>query len=631
MILRLLPTLLLLCALLPTASAEETILRFHSEIQVEPGGGMVVEETIQVRAEGKKIKRGIYRDFPTDYKDRMGNRYRVGFDLLAVRRDGSSEPYHTERQGNGIRIYIGDRDRYLKKGLHSYTLRYTTNRQLGFFDDRDELYWNVTGNGWDFPIQQASAQVILPEAILPEELRLKGYTGPQGAKGSDYQALVESGGEALFETTHPLGRKEGLTIVVGWPKGHVLEPAREQRTRWFLQDNREALAGAGGLALLLLYYMITWVRVGRDPQAGVIVPLYAPPKGFSPASMRFISRMSHDNKGFAAAIVNLAAGGYLTISEDKSGEFTLEKTGRNARVARGEGAIASALFGSGRNRITLKQKNHSIIAKAIKVHKRSLQGDYEATYFLTNSGYLMPGIIITVALLAAGILLLPSGEQRGLALFLVVWLSIWTVATFALLVAAFNSWKAVREGAGIGKAVGTTLFSIPFLAAEIAVLWVFSTQVSTPLALALGAGLAINIFFYQWLKAPTLAGRRLLDRIEGFRLFLSVAEKDELNFKHPLDKTPELFEKYLPYALALDVEQAWAEKFAGVLASAQLDGRSYHPHWYHGSSWNSSNLTGLTGAMTSAIASSSTAPGSSSGGGGGSSGGGGGGGGGGGW
>ena len=132
-----------------------------------------------------------------------------------------------------------------------------------------------------------------------------------------------------------------------------------------------------------------------------------------------------------------------------------------------------------------------------------------------------------------------------------------------------------------------------------------------------------------------------MDKIEGFRKYIDLAERVELDYKHPKGRSPELFEMYLPYALALGVEQQWGEQFADVLnkihgdATRQQRGR-YYPSWYSGGNWNVNNIGGFTsslgGSFTGAISSSSTAPGSSSGGGGGGfSGGGGGGGGGGGW
>jgi len=625
--------LALLLILPHVTQASERILSYHSEITVEQDGSMLVEEQIRVRAEGNKIKRGIFRDFPTTYRDHLNNQYQVKFSLLGVKRDGVREPYHTESRSNGIRIYAGRKDLFLPHGEYTYSILFRTNRQLGFFEKFDELYWNVTGNGWDFPIEQASARVNLPSGIPQDSIQVEGYTGPQGSKNQDYTARVESDGSAWFETTKPLNRHAGLTIVANWPKGHVIEPSDEQRLSWFLEDNRSTVVGGGGILLLLLYYFATWHQVGRDPEAGVIIPLYQPATGYSPASMRFISRMGYDNKSFSAAIINMAVKGYLEISESIGGEFTLSKTGNSdVKLAMGEGAIASALFGGGKSSIVLKQKNHKTISKALKVHKRSLKGDYEKNYFITNQLYLVPGILLSIAMIAGVIILLPSSEQSGMATFMSVWLSIWSIGVYALITSVIAAWR----GSSKGQALFLTLFSIPFIAGEIGGIIALVTQVSIIYTFTLGCALGINILFYQWLKAPTLAGRRLLDRVEGFKLYLSVAEQDELNFKHPPKKTPQLFEEYLPYAIALGVEQQWAERFTDVLSSAMADNTRYHPGWYHGRSWDHNNISGFTtsvgSAMSSAISSSSSAPGSSSGsGGGGSSGGGGGGGGGGGW
>ena len=127
-----------------------------------------------------------------------------------------------------------------------------------------------------------------------------------------------------------------------------------------------------------------------------------------------------------------------------------------------------------------------------------------------------------------------------------------------------------------------------------------------------------------------------MDKIEGFKQYLSVAEKDRLSLLNPPEKTPRLFERYLPYALALDVEQEWCEQFSHVLENASRDDGGYRPGWYAGTTWRPGSMSGLASSLgtslSGAISSASTSPGSSSGsGGGGSSGGGGGGGGGGGW
>ena len=203
-----------------------------------------------------------------------------------------------------------------------------------------------------------------------------------------------------------------------------------------------------------------------------------------------------------------------------------------------------------------------------------------------------------------------------------------------------NGWRSALGSGGAkvmgsAGALGVTLFALPFFAGEVFGLAAFSSAVSPLAAIFLVVIVMINVLFYHLLKAPTLMGRKIMDKIQGFKLYLSVAEKERLNILNPPERTPELFEKYLPYALALDVENEWSEQFATVLAASAVGGR-YRPTWYNGNSWRTDGIRGVTSSLgnslTGAISSSATAPGSSSGsGGGGSSGGGGGGGGGGGW
>jgi len=140
------------------AGADERILSYDSRIEVRSDSSLEVTETIRVQAEGNRIKRGIFREFPTTYFRRGGDRVTVGFELLSVRRNGMDEPHHTERRRNGVAIYIGHKDRFLSAGAYTYEIRYRTDRQLGFFADHDELYWNVTGVGWDFPIDHVTAR-----------------------------------------------------------------------------------------------------------------------------------------------------------------------------------------------------------------------------------------------------------------------------------------------------------------------------------------------------------------------------------------------------------------------------------------------------------------------------------------
>jgi uncharacterized membrane protein YgcG len=329
--------------------------------------------------------------------------------------------------------------------------------------------------------------------------------------------------------------------------------------------------------------------------------------------------------------------GLLEIRE-YGDKFTLKRTDADvAGLALGERAILKHLFGNAKGiSVDLKQKNHKKIGKTLKAHKAALMRNNEKIYFLRNRGWLIPGILISIAIYAGVVIGLPGQDLKMIGLFMSIWLTFWTLGVFTLGRKVWHAWTSLSSPLDAIGAIFITLFSIPFFGAEIFVTIMLGKQVSPALPAALICGVCINILFHYLLKAPTRAGRRLLDHLEGFRQFLDVAERDEMNFHNPPEKTPELFEKYLPYALALEVEQHWMERFAGLFARMEEKGEHYHPVWYHGSHWHLRDVGSFSSAignsLSSAVASSSSAPGSSSGsGGGGSSGGGGGGGGGGGW
>ncbi len=561
----------LVILLLPLSGlTDERILSFHSEIRVMSDGMIEVTETIKVRAEGNRIKRGIYRDFPTEYEDRFGNEYKIAYTPLAVLRNEKPEAHHSQRIRRGVRTYFGSADRYVDHGVHTYTFRYRASRMLGFFEDHDELYWNVTGNEWAFPIDKASADVSLTFDPPLSGITEDAYTGPFGAQGKDYNPRIHSAGNVYFETTRPLPQLHGLTVVVGWPKGFVDEPTRFDRIGWLLRDNRNLGAAIIGWLLLLAYYIPVWRKYGKDPEEGVVVTRYEPPAGFSPASLRYIRQMYYDDKVMTAAVVNLAVKGYLEIKRRGSSYWLIRKDEKGVlkpALAAGERELFAALFKQGPT-IELDDENQVVLNAARTLHKRSLQEDYKQNYFKINGALNIAGLVIVL-----GSMLIALNIGRGPTPFVIaaIALSFLTMAFFAII-----------------------------------------------------------------MKRPTLRGRKILDEMMGFKDFLEIAEKEELNLRNPPQKTPELFEAFLPYALALGVDQQWCERFASVLASIRdPNGNEYRPSWYNGS-WNSNRLSKTTNkissSLNSAISSSVSPPGSSSGGGGGgSSGGGGGGGGGGGW
>jgi len=638
---RILSMLATACALLAgnvwaQSAGQEEILSFDSDITVREDASMRVRETIRIRCNGVQIKRGIYRDFPTRYRSARGTRYVVKFDVTDVLRDGRPEPYKVTSIANGKRVRIGEADVFLKPGEYTYTIHYETDRQLGFFSDHDELYWNVTGLDWAFRIREASATLHLPPEIPRDELKLEAYTGPEGAKGKSFQASVDESGSATFKTTSVLEPHEGLTIVVAWPKGYVTEPTGMMKAGYLLSRNLGLLIGLVGLTAVSVYYLSAWMKVGRDPEKGTIIPLFEPPAGFGPAASRFVMRMGYDDKAFAAAIINMAVKGYLTISDD-DGTYTLTRSGADDQgLTPDERAVAKKLFGT-KDSIEIRQKNHRKIGGAVDKLKKSLESKLEKRYFLTNSNFFVIGLVASFVC----VILSAIAYSPGVAVFLSIWLTGWSVAVVFLLRQAIVSWYAVftargRLAANLASAIGASLFALPFTGFEVFGLFALTQATSITVLVIVLLMALLNVAFYHLLKARTGLGRELMDKLEGFRMFLSVAERDRLNMLNPPERTPELFERYLPYALAMDVEQQWGEQFADVLALASAGDTPYSPVWYSGSSWRDLGAARFASSLGSSFASStsaaSTAPGSSSGsGGGGSSGGGGGGGGGGGW
>ena len=643
-------TLIYYAALALTAQvhADERILDFHSDIRVNPDSSLDVTETIRVLADGTRIKHGITRMFPTDYPDAYGNAVHVGFEMISAERQHYREIWRSEPFENGVRIYLGDPDTIVAAGAQEYTLHYRTTRQLGFFPDHDELYWNVTGNGWNFVIDHASADVTLPSAIPSAQITLTAYTGVQGAKGRNFKAAADKASHALFETTAPLSVREGLSIVVGFPKGFVTPPDGEQQLRWLLADNAHIVVGCLGLLAVLVYFLIVWWRVGRDPRAGPIVPQYEAPDGLTPGSLRFVELESYDDRCFAADLVDLGVRGALQIRQ-AGRDYVLKNVAQSADdLPDIELKLHNNLL-DGRDELELKQAQQPIIGKARSAHAAQIATSCGAVNFNTHSDKLLIGALLSVATIfvvdaIVGVHLQSSTGHDApiwVLLFASVFLFVFAGGAAYLGQRIWAAWrKAARSGSNYAAALPTSLFAgCGFLICA-----GIYTAIGSP-AGYFGVGLALAlllvfIIFSELLPAPTIVGRKLLDKIQGLRLYLSVAERDELARMQTPQMTEREFQRFLPYALALDVEKNWTDRFAAVVGPAAVAASAAAMTWYYGDQGNFANsnfdnfATNLGNSLSNTIASSATAPGSSSGSGGGdggSSGGGGGGGGGDGW
>lgn len=626
--------LIALAGSLTAAPAAERIERFVSNVDVRRNGDLLVTETIQVRAEGSQIRRGILRDFPTTYRRRDGSRVEVGFDVQSVTRNGAAEPFTTERMANGVRVRIGSADRTLNIGSHEYVIRYRTTRQIGFFEDYDELYWNATGTGWTFPIDVAEARINLPEGAAFRQWAI--YTGPEGATGKDATVVEQVPGRIVFRTTRMLPVRNGLTIAAAWPKGIVLPPTQAQQIQALLQDEPAVIyAGLGG-AGVILFYLMAWLLVGRDPPRGTIIPLFAPPDGMSAPAVRYVWRMEFDNRAFTAAVVGLGVKGHLKLV-DEGGSQELRHLNGSQPLDPVERSVEINLF-KGKSVVPLDNSEHEVINNAKMALMRALGEAYKGKLFNANLGWSLFGFAAMAAVTAAICVAYYNsyGANAGGML----------AGTLIPILPIMGAEGAMRVGLSSGRismlrvVIGLAIIVVSVVTG-LAILTMTAGQdwaivpgaVAWLLALVAARG-------FSWLRAPTRDGRRIMDQIEGFKQYLGVAEEDRLEYLNPPKKTPELFERFLPYAIALDVQNTWAKRFAGVLAAAGVAAAA--STWYTSDSGNSDPVSfadRVGDSLSSTIAAASAPPGSSGGGsdsfngssGGGDSGGGGGGGGGSGW
>lgn len=357
-------------------------------------------------------------------------------------------------------------------------------------------------------------------------------------------------------------------------------PSRERQLAWLVTDNAGPLLAAIGTALVLAYYLLAWTRVGRDPAGGTIVPLFAPPDGISPPAARYATAMRFDHRAFAAGILSLAVKGRLRIEDTDGGYRLVQCPASTPALTEAESRLHGSLFRQGSS-LDLVRSNRTRIQAARKSLRQALEHELGGPVFRTNRGWLIGGIVLS-ALVLIGVLLLlqrevaqdqlagfglSAGCAAGFVLFLVLqsarrWWEERSFGSFFRLL-AFSALLALL--AGLGFLLLTWAGSWRLLAAAVA----------APLLVGLG------FTFYHLLKAPTPAGRRRLDQLRGFRHYLEVAEEHRLGILHPPERTPELFERYLPFALALGVEHAWSQKFAGALGRRAAE-RDTGPSWYRG-------------------------------------------------
>jgi hypothetical protein len=557
-------SILALLAMALAASAPARTLKiesFSAEIIVEPDSSLDVTETIQANFIG--VWHGLYRTIPVEYVTPQGFNYTLFVKLDAATDAGQSLKVESSRQGHYLKwkIYVDDATDVMKT-IH---LHYVVRNGLKFFEDHDELYWNVTGDEWDEPLGDASAQILLPQGVTG--VRTNEFTGSYRSRGQDAE-VTASGSTVEVSMTRPLSFHEGLTIVVGWDKGFVKEPGTSDLIGQFLVSNWPVFLPIP----VFLFMFWLWSSRGRDPRVGPIAVQYTPPEGMSPAEAGTLVDEDAAMRDITATIVDLAVRGYIVIEEkEKSGimgllhnkeyVFHLKKglqewTGLKAH----ELALLAGIFSNGAlPDVELSTLQNEFYKNLPGIKNNIFDELMEHGYFqhrpdYVRSGYVTGGIVVGVLLIFLGNAL---SQKMGMAI-------------------------------------------APFFVAAI-----------------LSGGIIAG--FGWFMPARTADGAKALAGVLGFEDFLSHVEAGRLD---RVGQTPETFEKFLPFAMALGVEKKWVGAFQNIY--------SQPPSWYQGGYYNGgfypimfvNSLDNMTMRASSVMASAPRSSGGSGFGGGGFSGGG---------
>jgi uncharacterized membrane protein YgcG len=512
--------LLLICAALPASARRLVIQHFDAQILVNADGTIDVTENIQAQFVGSNWH-GLYRSIPIEYSTPEGLNYTLFLDVLSVTdSDGHKLRYEQAQQGRNTRlkIYVPDAD----DSTRTVVLTYRVHDAISFFEDHDELYWNLTGNDWDVPIESASANIVFPSGITG--LHAIAYTGVLNSRQDD--AKVDAKDNVVeVQTAGALGFHGGITVVAGFDKGFVHPPGAGEKIVLFLRSNWPL--SIPFIVFAVMFYLY-WTR-GRDPEHGSVTVQYDPPDNLSPGECGTLVDNEAGMRDITATLVDLAVKGYLTIEQkdeshmlglthSKGYIFHMKKPAAEWGGARPhEQSMLVALFEAGATPdVTLASLQNRFYTSLPTIRDAIFDALMKDGYYLhrpdtVRQAYIGTGIVSAVLMIA--------GET---------WLSSVT---------------------GIAQLT-----------------WAIAGVLS---------GIIICVFGW-FMPARTISGWRTLEKVLGFEQFLGRVEKDQIA---RLEKTPELFEKYLPYAMALHVEKKWVQAFSGIALQP--------PQWYQGGYGNS--------------------------------------------
>ena len=586
----------------------ERIIRFHSDIKIETDGRIEVAEHIKVYAGGNEIKRGIVRELPLYRENDKRKKVKMDYSILLVQCNGGDTKYRTERSSDKLEVYIGDANVQLSAGEYDYTIVYESYGHIGFFDDFDELYWNVTGTEWIFPIEQASAAITLPG--VAKAIQTDFYTGVKGAKGKDCR-VEDRGNIQVFKSTRRLARGEGLTAAVGFTRDIITRPPPPSKAVVFWNKHTYGICGLAGAVICLLYFLISMLMAGKPHIKPVAIPLFTPPRNLSPASIRYLTKKKYDNKSFTATLVEMAVKSAMSILCDEKKTYSLVNKINTERLRPEEQQMHTTIFagtetkstallqqlmksaennpalreslnfeelqkGLSETEVKVSQTNHIKFSKAGADLKEAMEKQWNLNdYFRENNLRIATGGVILNLIFVLYMILTGGTAEVCRALVLASPLIVWEV------IYLFTPTRKIMKSGFFNSCMSclgfTTAFIVVGTMLGMALMESDNLAIHLPSAGFFAAMSLAYVYYAKRLKMFTADGATLSAEIDGFKMYMKTAEEHRLNMLTPPERTPELFEKFLPYSIALDVSNEWCKKFDDVLKRFH-----YQPEWYGG-------------------------------------------------
>ena len=550
--------------------ARPGITFFRADVTVRENATLEVREEIAVRNASSFYKHGFQRDLPISLTDRWDTRYvgtyqkdnGIRVKILEVTEDSQRVKYELGKRYGYAQLSIGERNVQLDSGEHRFVIRYTVDWAMISGAGRDTLYWNAVGSERTVPIAEAILAVHLPEAVPGEKIEVEPRVGGLGGSfprrsENTLERVDDASGAIVYRATN-MNPRQSLSLAVTWPSGFIHMPK-------FVFLRRE-----GGVlvapALLFLYYLIAWVWIGPDPKPGVVVARYEPPEGISPAAARYIASGITDGRSFAAVIAQLAVHGCIHVDSDH-GKYKLSRLmsdrASEAALAPEENFVLALLFEDGPEIVltgAMDERNAAQNGRYVAHIHDELANQLGKKYFTRHSGIIALGVLATfVSALALAVM--ARGRDTSAAVFTTLWVLFMGLTMGMMIEFSFASaWKnAVRAGTGWIKLLpGSAAFSI-FAAVIVYLLKTVASGVSLSFSLMLVAFLLINLGWGPRLKRKSPLGRQVSDQIAGFRQFLEKVDRDKLDRLNPAGSAQEDLDRYLPYAIALEVKEAWGD------------------------------------------------------------------------